>query len=62
MMGIEEAGIAETIDFILRKFSAEDQQRLVKVRDVWFVLMVAARFESISVLSGLQLVPGKRGH
>lgn len=29
MMGNGEAGIAETIDYVLKFFSAEDQQRLV---------------------------------
>lgn len=29
MMGIVEAGVAETIDYVLKLFSAEDQQRLV---------------------------------
>jgi hypothetical protein len=31
MLGFEQAGIAETIQFVLRKFSAEEQQRLVQV-------------------------------
>jgi actin-related protein 5 len=29
MMGIGEAGLAETIDYVLKLFPAEDQQRLV---------------------------------
>jgi actin-related protein 5 len=29
MMGIFEAGLAETIDYVLKMFTAEDQQRLV---------------------------------
>jgi actin-related protein 5 len=29
MMGIVEAGIAETIDYVLKLFPADEQQRLV---------------------------------
>lgn len=32
MLGIEQAGIAETIDFILNHFSADLQTALVQVR------------------------------
>ena len=32
MLGIEQAGIAETIDFILNHFSAELQASLVQVQ------------------------------
>merc|ERR1739848_830466 len=30
MMGMEQAGLAETIDFVLKKYSPEDQSRLVE--------------------------------
>jgi actin-related protein 5 len=29
MMGIQEAGVAETIDYVLKLFPSEDQQKLV---------------------------------
>ena len=32
MIGIEQAGIAEVIDFVLKKYSREEQARLSQVR------------------------------
>lgn len=32
MIGIEHAGIAETMDFVLKKFDAETQNKLAQVQ------------------------------
>lgn len=32
MIGIEQAGIAETMDFVLKKFDAETQNKLAQVQ------------------------------
>lgn len=32
MIGIEQAGIAETMDFVLKKFNAETQNKLAQVQ------------------------------
>jgi hypothetical protein len=37
MLGLEQAGISETIQFVLGKFSAEEQQRLVQVECTFIV-------------------------
>ena len=31
MIGVEQAGVAETIDYVFKKFSSEDQNRLAQV-------------------------------
>ena len=31
MMGMDQAGVAEVIDFVLKKFSPEDQTKLAQV-------------------------------
>ena len=31
MIGIEQAGVAETMDYVFKKFSPEDQNRLAQV-------------------------------
>ncbi len=35
MVGIEQAGIAEIIDFVLNKYASEEQDKLVQVKNSW---------------------------
>ena len=40
MLGIEQAGIAETIDFILNHYSADLQTALVQVPVSWLLVLL----------------------
>lgn len=39
MIGIEQAGIAETMDFVLKKFDAETQNKLAQVQYLHLPIM-----------------------
>ena len=47
MVGLSEAGLAETIDYVLKLFSAEDQQKLVN---------------NIFITGGTAKIPGLQSH
>ena len=44
MIGIEQAGIAETMDFVLKKFSPESQNKLSQVSFLCCILLFYKRY------------------
>ena len=40
MIGIEQAGIAETMDFVLKKFSPESQNKLAQVSMLYTIILL----------------------
>ena len=51
MLGIEQAGIAETIDFILNHYSADLQTALVQVRKKYFSNLAIERNNCLTILN-----------
>ena len=45
MIGLEQAGIAETMNFVFGKFSAEDQDKLAQVSSVYMTPVILDSYE-----------------